>query len=80
MLIFYLSFALDLCLQLFVNFNVLSNESEANYYEAKISSELESLNIDIFVPNSIIMEVINLSMQIFFLLLSHWSKFIGQMS
>ena len=52
----------DLCLQLFVNFNLLSNEMEANYYEAKISNELESMsNEDIFVPNSSIMKVINLS-------------------
>jgi hypothetical protein len=52
----------DLCLQLFVYFNLLSNEIEANYYEAKISNELESMNNeDIFVPNSSIMKVINLS-------------------
>jgi hypothetical protein len=53
---------IDLCLQLFVNFNLLSNEIEASYYESKISNELESMsNEDILVPNSSIMKIINLS-------------------
>jgi hypothetical protein len=51
----------DLCLQLFAHFNLLSNEVEASFFENKISNEFRNLEIDIIVPNSKIMNVINSS-------------------